>query len=143
MTGSGRQQGSATPALRSDGDPAESADPVRWWTKAAVRDYRRRRHAGPLAFLAVGCLPPFAAVLLICRALAADGDPLFGMLLPLLLLLGSMLVGLPLGAAASLVATAIAMRGFRCPRCGERYAPLLFEGPRCQRCGFAGPGARG
>jgi len=116
---------------------------VRWWTKTAWTDYRRRRRAGPLAFLAVGCLPPFAAVLLIYRALAADGDPLFGMVLPLLLLLGSMLIGLPLGAAASLLATAIAMRGLRCPRCGKRFAPPLFEGRRCQHCGLEGPGSRG
>jgi len=106
----------------------------RWWKGVAVRDFRCGRRADPLTFLVVRGPPLLAAVPLIFRPLAAGAEPPFGPLLPSLLPLGSTPAGLPFGATASVVTTAIATRGLRCSRCGEHFAPPLFACPRCQQC---------
>jgi hypothetical protein len=99
---------------------AEPPEPDQWWTEDATASYRRRQRLGPIAFCVAGLLPPSAVILLISNGYWRGVNPPFGLVVPLLLLAVSVVLAVPLGLVASLATTAIAMYGFRCPRCGER-----------------------
>ena len=70
------------------------------------------------------------------RAFTSGVDPLFGLLVPLVLLLLSLGFGVPLAGLTFLIASWVAMRTFRCPRCGSRFVDPLDGSASCRRCGL-------
>ena len=103
---------------------------------AAWADERKRDRSGCLACGVVVLLPPLAVVLLTCNAMRLGADPPFGMFFYGIHLMLAFAVAAPLGVVANLVVGHLRMRGFRCPRCGERFHQAFFLGLNCQHCGL-------
>jgi hypothetical protein len=110
----------------SIGEPSKYA---RAWA-----EHRRRKRLGLVLAIALGAMPSLVGVVFMLYDYATANDPLFGIFLYIIVCAVILIAGSLLALIASLVTTVLCMHGFRCPRCGERFSKLLFEGPTCQHC---------
>ena len=106
------------------------------WTGGVIRDYRRRQHAGTIGCLVAGLLPVLGALAVVLRGLSLGANPPFGLVTPTLVVLLAGVLGFPAGLVAHGVVSLVALAGFRCPRCGLRFAGVFPPRTRCRHCGL-------